>query len=110
MPSPVDGSMDAPPSKSLAIRALAAGLLSGGECLVENSCTCDDARAALGIVRTLGTEVEERPGRWLIRSGGQAAGEELDCRESGLSLRLFAAVCAAGDRQFVLRARGGLAR
>lgn len=109
-PAVLDGSVTAPPSKSLAIRALAAGLLSGGECLLENPSRCADAQAALAIVRTLGARVERRPDHWLLQAGGPPLGRELDCRESGLCLRLFAAVCAAGDGQFVLRARGSLAR
>jgi len=104
----IDGRVAAPPSKSMTVRALAAGLLAGEGTRIVGPSVCEDARAALEVVRALGARVEPTAeGLEFCAPGGRPA-RTLDCGESGLTLRLFAAVAGLFERESTLLARGSL--
>ena len=107
-PSRISGSVDAPASKSLMIRATAAALLAAGNSRILNPSLCADAAAALGIARALGADAVELRGEIAISGGGRARGDILDCGESGLCMRMFTPVAALQDRPFVLTGEGSL--
>ncbi len=111
-PSTINGTVQAPASKSMTVRAVAAGLLADGVSQIRYFSPCDDALAAVGIAKTLGAVVQD-DGRSLVvhgtgRSRLKPARAALDCRESGLCMRLFAPIAALSERGVVLKASGSL--
>ena len=58
-PSQIFGSVDAPPSKSYAQRALAAALLAKGTTTLRNPSRCNDALAAMEVIKNLGAKIED---------------------------------------------------
>lgn len=107
--SRIEGEAEAPPSKSLMLRAVAAAVLTEGKAVtIRNPSFCADAEAALGIAGALGADVRRGPGAVVIAAGAHPAGKTLFCGESGLCLRLFAAVAALRPEEFVLDGRGTL--
>jgi len=109
-PGPLDGEVEAPPSKSLFQRAVAAATLAGGTTLVRASFLCADAEASLRAARALGARVEILPGVVKITGRAGPPGGEIDCGESGLTLRIFAPLAALQDRPVVLSGSGSLFR
>lgn len=111
--SEIDGSVLAPPSKSVTIRSLAVALLAEGESYLSRPSFCDDAMAALKIIQALGAEVSGGGEGLSIRGGfpvrKSILGEKrLDCGESGLAMRLFAAVVSLQPHPVWLEATGTL--
>jgi 3-phosphoshikimate 1-carboxyvinyltransferase len=111
-PSRIRGQLPAPPSKSMTVRALAAGLLSRGVSRIENVSLCDDGVTAAGIIEELGATVERQGKRFIIHGTGKDSLDSpkgiLDCRESGLSMRMFAPVAALLSGETTLLASGSL--
>ena len=107
-PSEIQGSLEAPPSKSMTIRSLAAASLCRFEAEIRNISRCDDGMAALNVVRGLGAEVHEPEGRVLIRGGVYPVSSELDCGESGLCMRMFAPIAALNGTVVTLIGRDSL--
>ncbi|HRP18882.1 MAG TPA: 3-phosphoshikimate 1-carboxyvinyltransferase, partial [Ginsengibacter sp.] len=68
-PSPLMGSIQAPPSKSCTQRACAAALISEGKTIVENIGNSNDEMAAVDIIRRLGAEVTVKGNRLAVVSG-----------------------------------------
>ncbi|MEN8153148.1 MAG: 3-phosphoshikimate 1-carboxyvinyltransferase [Acidobacteriota bacterium] len=101
--------ISAPPSKSLMIRALAAGLLSEKSLVIDNFVLCDDSAAALKIIKTAGKKVELSD-RSVIVSGSSyfEGGTVFNCGESALTLRLFTPLLALQDKEFTLSGSGSL--
>jgi len=109
--SRIEGEVQAPPSKSLMLRAVAAAVLTEGRAVtIANPSACDDAAAALGIAEGLGAAVRREAGRVVIEAGARPAARVLQCGESGLALRLFPAVAALRPGEFVFEGRGSLLR
>jgi 3-phosphoshikimate 1-carboxyvinyltransferase len=109
--SRIEGEVQAPPSKSLMLRAVAAAVLTEGRAVtITNPSACDDAEAALGIAEGLGAAVRREAGRVVIEAGARPAARVLQCGESGLALRLFPAVAALRPGEFVFEGRGSLLR
>lgn len=109
-PSEISGTVHAPASKSLTIRALAAASLCRGESEIQNPSLCDDGLAALDVIRGLGAEAARIPLGYLIQGGIRPALGELDCGESGLCIRMFAPIAALGEGKIYLKGRGSLLR
>lgn len=110
-PSRLSGTLDAPPSKSLTQRAIAAGLLATGTTVIRNPSFCNDSVAAMEIARRLGANVTEEKGRIIVSSGGRPAGRvNINCGESGLALRMFAPVAALMSDSVSVTGEGSLMR
>ena len=108
-PSEVEGSLDAPASKSTMQRAVAAALLAEGVSEILHPTYCDDALAALGIVRVLGAKVRKEKERVMVEGGRkEPLGRELDCGEAGLCMRMFAPIAALYEQELVLTGKGSL--
>ncbi len=109
LPSDIGGTLVAPPSKSVMLRVLAASLLGEGlAARITNPSFCEDSMAGLRVIETLGAEVERVSGEVIVRGGLRPRGTVLDCGESGLCLRMFAAVAALTGGEFTLTGRGSL--
>ena len=106
----VRGELKAPPSKSMAQRAVAAASLIRGKSTILMGTPCDDIQSALRAARALGANVDVSPGKVCITGFAHSLAPAMDCGEAGLCLRMFSAVSALFDRQIVLEARGSLSR
>ncbi|TET22624.1 MAG: hypothetical protein E3J76_04620 [Candidatus Aminicenantes bacterium] len=80
-PSEVKGTLSAPASKSLMIRATAAALLCKGETRIINPSFCDDALAGLNIAEALGAQVEREDKVVKIKGGIDIQKTGLNCNE-----------------------------
>ena len=110
-PGAVRGELNAPASKSVVQRALAAALLNKGKCTIKSYSPCDDAEAAIGIIETLGATVDVQQDTLTVTSAGPImtnAPLRLNCGESGLSSRLFAPVSMLFCSDATLTGRGSL--
>ena len=109
-PGRVSGSIRAPPSKSYTHRALVAGHLARRRYAVINPLDSDDTRATARALEALGSRIRFGPQRWTI-TPSPAKGRriaQVDCGESGTTLRFAAALAALSDRPVRLRGRGRL--
>lgn len=106
----VTGTVEAPPSKSVAQRYLALSLLGRGTVCIGGAGRADDVLAAGGMVSGLGAAVSwlEDGAIRVVSRGEVGGGQRLCCGESGLSMRMFAPLAALASREVVLEARGGL--
>ncbi|MDD5339042.1 MAG: 3-phosphoshikimate 1-carboxyvinyltransferase [Dehalococcoidales bacterium] len=93
--SDIKGSVSAPPSKSLTIRALVCAALAGGESEIANPLISDDTNAAASVLTQLGALVKKDKGVWKVTGGNlHAASKDLHCGDSAATLRFIAAVCS----------------
>ena len=92
------GTISLPPSKSAAHRALISAALSGGRSLVFPVDHSKDMEATLNAVRALGCHVvfdRENQCVFFRAATGFAENGEIDCLESGSTLRFFIPIAAA---------------
>ena len=108
VPSEINGSVSAPPSKSMTQRAIAAALLAAGESIITNPSECDDSLAAINIARALGADVSHEPDQLRIRGSGKVRERLLNCGESGLAIRMFSPVAALYKEEIILTGTGSL--
>ncbi len=114
-PSPLMGSIQAPPSKSCTQRACAAALISEGKTIVENIGNSNDEMAAVDIIRRLGAEVTVKGNRLAVVSGSNIfkcgnpnESRIVDPGESGLSMRMFAPIAALFNFDITFTGKGSL--
>lgn len=91
-PGRVQGSVSAPSSKSMMQRAVAAATLTKGETVIHKPSFCDDAVAALRIAESLGAKIQREKDYVVMNGAREVSDSVLQCGESGLSFRLFAAI------------------
>lgn len=105
------GVVHAPGSKSYVQRALALASLAEPGSQIFCSNWCDDAQAAIGVVRALGwtLDVSEDGVRFVARKH-LVEGGTLHCGESGLGVRMFSAVAALRSEPFMLTGEGSLCK
>lgn len=108
-PSRVSGSLRAPSSKSFAIRALAASLLSENHIIIKNPSYCSDVLSAISIIEKLGC-VASKSQNGLEISARPERGRShlLNCGESGLCMRMFSPIVTLFNSAFTLDAEGSL--
>jgi 3-phosphoshikimate 1-carboxyvinyltransferase len=107
------GSVIAPASKSEMQRACAAAIIRIGITRIHNYGVSDDDKAALGILTALGATVHYINHHTLeIHSNGipeMVSGDmQLDCGESGLSLRMFTPIVSLCKGKIIVNGRGSL--
>ncbi len=94
----VRGSLCVPGDKSTSHRALIISALAAGRSAVRGLSPGEDVRATAAIVGRLGAEVTANGAEVIVtgRAGGlRASDAELDCANSGTSMRLLAGVVSA---------------
>lgn len=106
--SRIQGEINAPASKSHTQRVLAAALLARGTSRIIRPSRSEDAQAAVGIIQQLGAQVDDQGDLMIVQGGFQPIGNRLDCREAGLSLRMFAPIAALSDQTMILNGTGSL--
>ncbi|MBI5325319.1 MAG: 3-phosphoshikimate 1-carboxyvinyltransferase [Ignavibacteriae bacterium] len=104
----VKGHIVAPPSKSLTIRAVAASSLCLSESVIYNYSKCNDAIAAIDIIKEIGSTVNYNDNNLFIRGGIPSSDLVLNCRESAFCLRLFSIITSLYDKQIELIAENSL--
>lgn len=110
-PSRLKGEVEAPASKSLTQRAIAAGLLARGTTVIHNPSFCNDSLAAISMAGALGATVTREHDSVTIQPGpGPLSPVILHCGESGLALRMFAPIAAMLSSHVTLTGDGSLLR
>ncbi|MCX6771428.1 MAG: 3-phosphoshikimate 1-carboxyvinyltransferase [Candidatus Micrarchaeota archaeon] len=109
LPCRIEGALEAPSSKSIMIRAVAAALLSNGKSIILCPSYCDDALAAMECAKALGAKVKASKNKVEIIGGHLVSPKKLDCGESGLCMRMFPPIAALCVGKTVLSAKGTLA-
>ncbi len=108
-PSQINGSIQAPASKSCMQRACAAALVREGKTIISNYGISNDDNAALDIIKKLGATFEIRNGELIITSKGVFPKEsEIHCGESGLSVRMFTSIAALSNIPLSITGTGSL--
>lgn len=109
-PSEPFGTAAAPPSKSMAHRAVLAAALARGVSRIENLGFSQDIEATLGAVSAMGARVKTGPD-WaevLGRGGFATLLHPIDCGESGSTLRFLIPVLSLCGQQVQFTGRGRL--
>ena len=111
-PSSLSGIITAAASKSAMQRACAAALLKGGITVLHNPGESDDDKAALDIIRQLGVVIEQQNETIVIKGNGgvSAVANEINCGESGLSVRMFTSIASLCDQPITVTGRGSLVK
>jgi 3-phosphoshikimate 1-carboxyvinyltransferase len=108
-PSTLSGTIHAPASKSSMQRACAAALVRKGESIIHNSGISNDDKAALDIIQKLGATVEQQGEELKILSTGiNPTSKEINCGESGLSIRMFTPLVALSNQTITINGQGSL--
>ncbi|HTM92985.1 MAG TPA: hypothetical protein VL095_11225, partial [Flavisolibacter sp.] len=111
-PSKLKGTITAPASKSAMQRACAAALLKGGITILHNAGVSDDDKAALDIIQQLGATVKHEGDTVVIESEGgvHPVSDEINCGESGLSVRMFTSIAALSEKEITVTGKGSLVK
>lgn len=108
-PSIISGEIQAPASKSSMQRACAAALLAKGRTIIHNPGKSNDDIAALETIKKLGANCYEIHGTLFVESKGvNPIYDQLNCGESGLSVRMFASIVAILDKTLKIDGDGSL--
>ncbi len=103
-PGIAQGTVKAPPSKSMAHRYLIAAALAEGKSVISGVEYSQDILATIDCLRALGVEIAINDDRVTVcRRGKLEPCEELRCRESGSTLRFMLPLCLLGGKPAVLR-------
>ena len=110
IPSKAKGTIYAPPSKSVAHRALICGALTEG-CTIKNCGLSKDIEATLRCLSAMGAKIEEKEDSIII--GGLSPftinnHPILDCGESGSTLRFLLPLCLLSGNPITLTGQGKL--
>jgi 3-phosphoshikimate 1-carboxyvinyltransferase len=93
--SEVGGTVRAPSSKSLTIRALMCAALSKGASGIVHPLVCQDTAASVQVLGKIGVRVQQEPGLWRITGGSvRPPVGELNCGESATTMRFMIAICS----------------
>jgi 3-phosphoshikimate 1-carboxyvinyltransferase len=107
-PSRLSGMAEAPPSKSLMQRAVAAALLAPGTSYIDDPSFSADGLASLAAAGSLGATIEETDTGLAITGGLRAVLPDINVMESGLALRLFTPIAAMTGADITLSGHGSL--
>lgn len=106
IPGTATGSICAPPSKSMAHRALICAFLSGQNCEIENIAYSADITATIGALRALGADIVQKENSVTMHEHRYTAlqpADEIFCNESGSTLRFIIPLCLLTGRRITLR-------
>jgi 3-phosphoshikimate 1-carboxyvinyltransferase len=102
LPSAIEGRIQAPASKSMMQRVLAAALLAPGQSKILDPGYCADTLAAMEIIKCLGAKIHIKDNSIEVQGGFNPIERKINCNESGLSLRLFTAISALHHQKIEL--------
>ncbi len=108
-PSQLSGTIQAPASKSSMQRACAAALLAKDKTVIHNPGHSNDDKAAMDIIQKLGAELSVEGSELSVKSSGiNPVADEINCGESGLSIRMFTPIVALSNREITVNGAGSL--
>lgn len=109
-PGKVSGNIYAPASKSSMQRACAAALLRTGTTVIKNPGISNDDKAALDVIQKLGATYtfDEQNELVIFSTGVNPVGEEMNCGESGLGIRMFTPIAALSKQAITIHGTGSL--
>ncbi len=114
-PSPISGTIQAPPSKSSMQRACAAALITPGTTVIDNFGDSNDEKAAINIITKLGATINRTGNKMAITSNNfifQSPFPEkniiVNCGESGLSMRMFAPIASLFNYDITFTGEGSI--
>lgn len=104
-PCALSGTVDAPPSKSMAHRYLIGAALSGRRCELSGIDLSEDILASIDCLRSLGAEITVNNDRVSVDPRGFLSTDApvLECRESGSTLRFFIPLALCMGKRVVFR-------
>lgn len=104
-PCRLHGTIDAPPSKSMAHRYLIGAALSGKKCILTGVDFSEDILASIDCLTALGTKITTENDKVIVDPKGfmQAENPVLECRESGSTLRFFIPLALCLGKKVTLR-------
>lgn len=116
-PSCLTGKVKIPPSKSLAHRVVIASGLCNGESSIDNISMSEDITATCEIMEKVGVKILKLPNK-LIISGNESleflpkghSGYELQCKESGSTLRFLIPTLMQTGEKITFKGSGKLAQ
>ncbi len=109
-PSKISGTITAPPSKSVAQRALAAAIIRRGKTVLENVGTSADELVVLNILREAGCSIHQTEAGIIIDST-DASGRKpatINFGESGLAARMLIPLFALQENEITFTGTGSL--
>ncbi len=90
-------------------RACAAALVAKGKSIIKNPGNSNDDKAAMDITQRLGAVVTNNNNELVIESiGVQPVSSEINCGESGLSIRMFTPLVALSNHALTVNGSGSL--
>lgn len=98
--------IEAPPSKSVMQRAVAAAMMAEGTSSLLSPSHCNDSLSAFNMARALGASVTIEKGRVLVTGGLKKEAASLNAGESGLGVRLFSAMAATYSEWITINGTG----
>lgn len=109
-PAVLHGNLTPPPSKSAAHRAIICAALANGQSRIAPFENSKDMDATIGAVRALGAKVTIDENRLIIDGSNTFSkiSPEIDCLESGSTLRFMIPVAAAGGANVTFKGKGRL--
>ena len=110
-PGKINGTVTAAAGKSAMQRACALALLNNGKTIIQYPGKSNDDLAALQIIQQLGAKIHFENDDLIIESTGIINGSGIiNCKESGLSFRMFAAIAALSKNEIILTGEGSLSK
>jgi 3-phosphoshikimate 1-carboxyvinyltransferase len=118
-PSALSGVIWSNASKSSMQRACAAALVAKGTSIIKNPGNSNDDKAAMDIIQKLGAQINILNGELHIISPMDDSGllnspglkpreKEINCGESGLSIRMFTPIVALSEKEITINGAGSL--
>jgi 3-phosphoshikimate 1-carboxyvinyltransferase len=90
-------------------RACAAALLHHGETVIHHPGHSNDDIAAIGLIQQMGATVRKEENKLIINSKGvQPIGNQVNCGESGLGIRMFAPIISLSEQIITINGEGSL--
>lgn len=108
-PSALQGTIQAPTSKSSMQRGCAAALLTKGTTVIKNPGRSNDDKAAMDTIQKLGAQLIDNGDELIITSNGvNPVSNEVNCGESGLGIRMFTPLVALSEKEITVTGSGSL--
>ena len=112
IPTKLKGKVSVPPSKSLAHRAIIAASLAKGISRIDHIEYSQDIKATIGAMEALGTIIEQHEdyliinGNYTFTKNNTMPGVQIDCEESGSTLRFMVPISLAKENKVRFIGRG----
>jgi 3-phosphoshikimate 1-carboxyvinyltransferase len=110
----LNGVIQLPGDKSISHRAAIFAAMATGETRIENFATSADCASTLNCLKNLGVEIRQENSTVYIKGVGKTGfskpSEELDCGNSGTTMRLLAGVLAGQNFDSILTGDESLSR